>query len=258
MDNHLRENIEPPRLGVRILFALACTTAIVAGACGGAGTAKSPTAASGAASSDASPPTSVSTPTPWPATPFPTATPTPVPPPTPVPTPIALSGNGQQATDPVKLGTGVFVATFKYQGARNFIVNAFDSKGGKSLLVNKIGVYSGGHLLLGPETYTFDIQASGPWTVDIRPISVQFARDTTGAGDTVSGLFIAPAGPAAFAFSHTGQSNFIVKLDCDKGTSLVENEIGAVSGSRVVSFPVGSSVCFWEVTADGEWSITAK
>ena len=102
-----------------------------------------------------------------------------------------------------------------------------------------------------------DIEADGAWTVHIEAIGQVQTAALSGTGDGVSGLFSRPTpnqGP--WEFQHNGQSNFVVLLHCAGGTNLIQNEIGAVSGSRVVSFPNGP--CYWEVEADGAWSLTPR
>ena len=78
---------------------------------------------------------------------------------------------------------------------------------------------------------------------------------SSGNAASVSGLFSPPrTGP--WEISHDGAANFIVHLHCASGTTLVQNEIGPVDGSRVVSF--GEGMCFWEVRADGNWSLKPR
>jgi hypothetical protein len=189
-----------------------------------------------------------------------TPTPQPTPTPTPVPPPPPLSGTGQTATEPVTLAPGVWVITLRHGGQRNIIVKAFDSKGSSELIVNEIGRYEGSSWLAGNETYRFDVQADGGWSIAFAQIALQpeAADSFAGTSAAVSGIFPAGKGPVAYAFTHDGRRNFIVHLQCDKGGGLIQNEIGAVSGSRIVTFDGGARVCFWTVKADGGWSITRK
>lgn len=170
---------------------------------------------------------------------------------------IQLSGTGQTATKPIALPAGVYVLTLTHNGRRNFIVNVFDSKGSSDLLVNEVGGFSGKKWLVGDATYTFDIQADGAWSIAFTPIGTQGSPSFSGSSFDVSGTFTPPSGPTAFAFTHTGKRNFIVELNCNGGTStdLIQNEIGQVSGSRIVRFPSDATRCFWSVEADGSWTI---
>ena len=100
-----------------------------------------------------------------------------------------------------------------------------------------------------------DIRADGVWTVEVRPVQAADSATFSGKGDAVSGLFDPPAtGP--WEIRHGGQRNFIVYLHCSGGSDLIQNEIGSMSGSRVVRFPKGP--CLWEVTADGAWSLASR
>jgi hypothetical protein len=168
--------------------------------------------------------------------------------------PIVLQGRGQTATNPVTLGAGIYTVAFTHNGARNFIVKAFqDNK--EDLLVNKIGAYQGTRYVAGGSPVTFDIQADGAWSVRLEQIRPTSTASLTGTGDAISGLFDPPSsGP--WEVNHSGQRNFIVWLHCAGGSDLVQNLIGPVAGSRVVQFRRGP--CFWEVQADGQWSLNPR
>jgi hypothetical protein len=188
------------------------------------------------------------------ATPEPTATRTP-PTPTPIPEPVVLSGRGQTATEPVRLPSAISVATFTHSGWSNFIVQVHQGSARPDLLINVIGNYNGARPLTGSEPIIFDIDADGAWTIRIEPIGRATSPAFEGVGDAVSGLFDPPS-PGAWEFFHDGRSNFIVRAHCGGGTTLVQNEIGAVSGSRVVTFRSGP--CTWEVRADGNWRLAPR
>jgi hypothetical protein len=168
--------------------------------------------------------------------------------------PIALSGRGQTATNAVTPPWPISVATLSHDGRSNFIVKSF--KGGRStLLVNEIGQYRGQRPLVGTDPITFDIDADGAWTIRIEPIAQGGAPPFSGRGDAVGALF-APPSSGAWEISHDGKSNFIASLHCASGSSLIQNEIGPVLGSRMVQF--GRGPCFWEVEADGAWILNPR
>lgn len=173
---------------------------------------------------------------------------------TPEPEPIVLEGFGQFATDPIVLPSAVSIATFTHDGSSNFVVTAFQGTE-RDLLVNEIGFYRGSRPLLGLTPVVLDIDADGPWTVTIEPIGLASSPAFGGAGSSVSGLFD-PPGAAPWMIEHNGESNFVVWLHCASGSDLVQNEIGPVSGSTVVSF--GAGPCFWEVEADGGWALNPR
>jgi hypothetical protein len=190
-------------------------------------------------------------PTNTPAPVAPAATPTPAPAPA---APIVLQGKGQTATNPITPPASVSVVTLTHNGQRNFIVDAFHG-GRRDNLVNAIGAYQGARPLAGTDPVTFDIQADGAWTIQIASIAIGGTPAFSGKGDSVSALFDPPA-PGPWQIMHNGQRNFIVELHCAGGDTGVQNEIGPVNGSRVVEFPQGP--CFWEVIADGVWSLQPR
>lgn len=205
--------------------------------------------------------TSVPTPVPMPIpteTPAPTDVPTPIPATaTPVP-PVELSGSGQTVTDPVTLPGAISRVFLTHTGKRNFIVTAYHADGTKDLLANKIGAYEGVRSIASTQTVYFEIKADGKWTLTIEALGSEAeAASLTGSGDYASGLFMPPrTGPVPYTFTHTGERNFIVQLYCAGGNDVVQNEIGAVDGSAIVNYTQGP--CFWEVQADGKWSLSPK
>ncbi|MEX0682355.1 MAG: hypothetical protein WD472_02750 [Dehalococcoidia bacterium] len=122
--------------------------------------------------------------------------------------------------------------------------------------MNEIGNYSGSRPLFGDEPIVFDVNADGPWTIHIEAISAASGAAFSGTGDAVSGLITDTPDNGGWNISHDGQDNFIVYLHCADGSDLVQNEIGAVSGSTIVSF--GDSPCLWEIEADGNWSLAPQ
>ncbi len=169
-------------------------------------------------------------------------------------TPVTLKGTGQTATEEFIPPAPVSVATFAHSGQRNFVVWIYQG-GKKDLLVNAIGRYAGTRLIWGQEPATLDIDADGAWTVEIKPVGQASSAALTGTGDDVSGLFEPPS-TGAWEFTHDGERNFVVWLHCAGGSDLIQNEVGAVSGSGIVEFTEGP--CLWEVEADGRWSLTPR
>ena len=168
--------------------------------------------------------------------------------------PIALSGVGQFATDPITPPAAISVLSFSHDGSSNFAVFVFVD-GEQDLLINEIGAYQGSRPVVSSVPFVLDIDADGAWTVVIEPIGFSSTALFSGRGDAVSGLFNPPAA-GAWEISHDGAGNFVVWVHCTGGTDLIQNEIGSVSGSRVIAFE--GTPCFWEVEADGEWSLTPR
>jgi len=207
-------------------------------------------------------------------TPEPTATPKPSPTPTPEPTdtvtntllptatleptatrtPVTLQGSGQAATDPIELPSGIYAAHFTHNGQGNFVVWVYHGTD-KKLLVNDIGPYDGTRPLVGGDAFILDINADGAWSISIEPLGTQRSAAFSGRGDATSGLFNPPT-VGAWEIRHNGEANFVVWSHCAGGSSLIQNEIGSVDGSRVISFNDGP--CFWEVCADGEWTLNPR
>ncbi|MHB1132658.1 MAG: hypothetical protein ACYC4L_09765 [Chloroflexota bacterium] len=177
--------------------------------------------------------------------------------PTPKPdaTPLALLGKGQDVTKKFTLPDGAATLTFSHQGSRNFIVKALPEGGRDVLLVNAVGAYQGSRYLAASGPVSLEIQADGAWTASVAPLASGGQPAFAGKGDAVSALFTPPAsGP--WQVSHAGTRNFIVYLNCGGNRTLVQNQIGAVSGAVQARFGQGS--CLWEVQADGEWSLAPR
>lgn len=225
-----------------------------------------PTAAPTAAPTDAPAPTVAPTkipaPTATPAptkTPQPTATPTTIPSPTPPPAPVVLKGKGQSVTDPFTLPTAISKLVFQHDGKRNFIVKAYKADGSSDTLVNAIGSYRGIRPLNADGQVYLEIKADGPWEVVAMPLGFNdsYAAGFDGQGDDMSDLFTpTTTGPVPYLFTHDGERNFIVHLHCAGGDDSVQNEIGKVDGAAVVNFERGP--CFWEVQADGKWTMKPR
>lgn len=221
--------------------------------------AAAPTTAPAATAGPTNTPLPTQTPAPT-QTPKPTLTPSPVPPtPTPIP-PVELSGSGQVVTEPFTPPAGINRVILTHQGRSNFIVRTFAASGDEDGLVNEIGNYQGVRPLFSTDApYFFEVDADGSWTIRVEAMGLEpdAAQGLTGTGDHVSGVFDpARVGAVPYLFMHDGESNFIVHLYCAGGQDSVQNEIGAVNGSSVVRFAKGP--CFWEVQADGNWSIQPK
>jgi hypothetical protein len=169
-----------------------------------------------------------------------------------------LSGQGQTATDTIRLPAPISLAAFTHDGSRNFIVQVFHGTSTRSdLLINTIGVYRGSRPITGTEGVRLNIEADGPWSVTI--VAIQCCATSgafTGSGDKASNQFTTP-GAATWAFSHDGRRNFVVIFHCQGAPDqLVQNRIGAFQGTAIVVMP--QSPCYWEVQADGNWSLTPR
>ena len=167
---------------------------------------------------------------------------------------VHLEGQGQTATAPFYPPAEWSVAQFTHDGRRNFIVKSFGGPR-EELLVNTIGSYTGARPIHATDPRSLDIDADGAWTVQIDPIGIADGAAFSGHGDAVGGWFD-PPGSGPWTFTHDGQKNFIARAHCAGGDVLAQNVIGALDASRVMQFRGGP--CFWEVEADGNWSLAPR
>ncbi|MFH2055148.1 MAG: hypothetical protein ABIJ61_04250 [bacterium] len=175
---------------------------------------------------------------------------------------ITLNGHGQQASPKFQLLDGLSVFDMKHVGSSNFSVVLLDSDGEYvELLANEIGHFDGSKPVSIPAkgTYILDIDADGPWEIEIKQPRLSRAPDTkefAGRGQQCSKIFQLKRGLSVFKMSHSGRSNFaVVLMDADgQHIELLANEIGRFSGSKAVGIP-RSDLYIMDVMADGDWSI---
>lgn len=151
------------------------------------------------------------------------------------------------------------IAEITHSGASNFAVWAVDGSGSPTdLLVNTIGNYSGTVLFdesAGSHTDAFEIEADGPWTIIIKPVTEAFRWDgsdvLTGSGDDVAILDPPSDGLKSTTVTHSGSGNFAIWSYSASGTDLLVNEIGNFSGEVLLS----DGTFLFEVTATGQWTM---
>jgi hypothetical protein len=187
--------------------------------------------------------------------------------PTPVPEPpevralargIAVSGHGIARTDPISpqydsgLNVGIDVVSLSHDGHSTFVVSVIQDNGGTETLTSAIGPYQGQRPLVVSGPVAFQVTADGNWSLTVQPIPQGGTPNFQGSGDAVGGYFTPP--PAGqWQLMHDGQSAFYVYAHCLGGSVLVANSQGAVQTTSQVEFPRGP--CFWEVRADGNWTL---
>jgi hypothetical protein len=187
--------------------------------------------------------------------------------PTPVPEPpevralargVAVSGHGSSQTDPITpqydsgLNVGIDVVSLSHDGHSTFVVSVIYDNGGTETLTSAIGPYQGQRPLVVSGPVAFQVTADGNWSLQVQPIPQGGTPNFRGSGDAVSGYFTPP--PAGqWQLMHDGQSTFYVYAHCLGGSLLVANSQGAVQSPTQVEFPRGP--CFWEVRADGNWTL---
>lgn len=163
-----------------------------------------------------------------------------------------VSGSGDNVVSDIKVSDGIYRVHFTHSGRRNFIVKSYDATNDKELLINEIGTYDGYVLLLGKSPYSFEIEADGSWTYTIERLDKISDTSFAGKGDYVTGLCYLSSG--AWEVTHDGKHNFVVRIYTTNGRDLLVNEIGTYTGKKMITIPVGS-YAFFEITADGNWTI---
>jgi hypothetical protein len=138
-----------------------------------------------------------------------------------------------------------------HDGQSTFIVTAVQGRQTENL-TRAIGAYRGQRPPVVQGPVSFQVKADGAWTLRIQPMSSGGSATFSGSGDAVSAYF-GPPKPAAWKVSHDGQTAFLVYAHCMGGSVIVADRTGAINDNPRVEFPRGP--CFWEVRADGAWSL---
>jgi hypothetical protein len=176
------------------------------------------------------------------------------------PQPAVYDGSGDdvvQITKPTQ--AAVLYAT--YSGDANFIVTGLDANQQRvDGLINVIGAYTGTVPLDfkdGQNTTFLQVQSSGPWHFEVRPLRsiASFSGTGSGSGDDVVN-YTGQTGIATI--NYTGDANFIVReySTATGQINLLVNTIGAYSGR--VPITGGSGVNIIEVKSSGTWTITVS
>ncbi len=185
--------------------------------------------------------------------------------PTPASAPINISGSSQQASQTFNLGQGLSIFKLSYTGSDNFSVWLVDSNGSNvSLLANTIGSFSGSKAvpIETAGSYLLNVQAVGPWTVNItqpRDSNPPSTTSFSGSTQTATNLFHLSSGLHVFKLNYTGEDNFSVWLIDHNGenVSLLANTIGSFNGSKAVGIDASGSYML-NVAASGSWSISIQ
>lgn len=166
---------------------------------------------------------------------------------------IKNSGYGDTAISKIDLGeSGLKIIRFKHSGRRNVIVYGYDSNGNKELLINGIGNYDGTVLIPFNGNMILNIEADGSWEYTITELSTTTKTSFSGAGDFVTPIFSENI-QGVWKITHDGKRNFIVYIYTNSDSDLVVNDIGSYSGTKYID--ISGSGAFFEISADGNWSI---
>jgi hypothetical protein len=184
----------------------------------------------------------------------PPTTTTTTPPTTTVPKVFVYDGNGDDVIPIAKPATSGNIVSLTYSGDGNFIVTGLDAQQQRvDGLANEIGAFTGTvplDFLESEHTAYFQIQSSGPWHIEIKPVTTapRFSATIEGTGDSVV-IYDGKSGIAAF--THDGSSNFIVTSYTTVRNGLI-NVIGPYTGR--VPMPAGPNIL--AIQADGHWTIS--
>lgn len=185
--------------------------------------------------------------------------------PTAAASPRTLSGSGKDITQNISIKSPFAIVKMSHTGRSNFAVwlKQAATGEGEDLLANEIGSYSGTRMAhLRPGEYFFDIDADGPWSLNVMepahlPAQKQPPYRFSGRGPGVPALFFLEPGRVDFALTHDGDSNFVVALyDIGRSRSeeLLANEIGNWSGREAISLTGGWYAL--DIEADGNWTVS--
>jgi hypothetical protein len=180
--------------------------------------------------------------------------------------PISYSGKGDTVITGVNIPAGSYYAEYVHTGKSNFQSKLY--YGNESYeyfrISNEIGVCSGQVALYdnGNAAITdgmLEVKADGDWTITFKPVSGTTTTNVKGSGQIVTGVFTATTSRVVVSTTHSGESNFIVKIIKYNGTKTydyesVTNEIGNYSGQKIINLTKGTKYYIY-VRADGDWTV---
>ena len=180
--------------------------------------------------------------------------------------PIVFNGSGDKVITGINVPAGSYYAEFTHNGKSNFISKLY--YGEKSYdyfsISNEIGKCSGQVAFYDEGNAAIvdgylEVEADGDWEIAIKPVSGTTTTNVKGAGEIVTGVFIATKSRVVATLTHNGKHNFIAKVIKYNGAKSYDyeslaNEIGQYSGQKVVELTPGEKYYFY-VHADGNWTI---
>lgn len=164
-------------------------------------------------------------------------------------------------------GTGDYVAqglivehygvlSISHDGSRYFSVKAHNNDTGDyELLVNEIGPYNGTVLIPEGGNYDIEISSDGNWSINAFAIGITDGSSFNGHGDSVTNVFLTTNHNWKIT-NNNSEAYFSVKAHYTENEGdydLLVNEIGNYNG--VVRSDDSGSM-FFEITSDGDWSIS--
>ena len=200
----------------------------------------------------------VSSDTPAPTnTPSPTDTPAPTLPPTETPAPIIYTGSGDSIVDVVKPYDAALVHITGNASSRYFGISSLDSNNEViDLLVNTTDPYDGVRpldLMANQVTTRFEIQADGPWAIEISPISsvykLMIPGELSGKGDYV--FAIAEGTPDTAVITGNADSRYFGVFGYSNGPDMLVNTTDPYNGTVILD----KATFLIVVQAVGDWTI---
>lgn len=170
---------------------------------------------------------------------------------------LKFSGTGDSATGRFTLDDGFVIIESTHNGSSNFALELLDKNGNPvELVVNEIGSYQGKQAYeISAGEYLYNVSASGAWTIQMSqyiPDEI-LTGNASGKGDSVVFMNV-ESGARTISMTHDGSSNFAIIIN---DRALIANEIGTYKGSQIQKFE-DSSVYFFTITADGNWTLNIE
>lgn len=172
---------------------------------------------------------------------------------------ITLEGTGKKVPRFTIPANSAAIAEATYSGAGTFAITSVAADGNTNdLLVNTTGAYEGTVLFdaSGEQTVAFEVDATGAWTIVVKPVSSARIWDgtatLTGNGDDVVQISPASTGLVTLDLDYKGERNFAVTAIAGEAddADLLANATGTFTGQ--VLLPPGSLLL--TVRASGPWS----
>lgn len=175
------------------------------------------------------------------------------------PAEVSFSGSGDHSEEGIEIEEGLTVIESVHEGRTGFMVKLVSEGGSNHVFAMQVGEYHGeAPSLLEAGTYRLEVDADGPWEVDIR----QPRADSGDAvPDSLSGTRAEVFGPYEFEGEydatgvHEGSGDFDVWIfpqDMSSRT-LLFNELGSVDEETTFDH---DGLGWVAVDAAGEWELT--
>ncbi|MDQ2049774.1 polysaccharide deacetylase [Natronolimnohabitans sp. A-GB9] len=172
----------------------------------------------------------------------------------------ALEGTGETDTEPFDLAEGIVVGEFTHDGDAAFAASVVPTDGDRDdeALVTEADGDGESMLVVDAGTYRLEVDADGPWSVDLEQPAVH-ADDFEEPPLETSGTGSAFVGPLwtdddlSLAVTHDGDGSFVVDgVGADGSWEQLVNQRGGFDASRSYA---AAGVCWIDIEADGDWSL---